>query len=540
MRPRRFSTGPAVFGAAPLAAAVTSLTLVTRLLAGLLVLAGALAAPTAAHAARDPFHDVRALNARLRELRDAHPATTRLVTVATVEHGEVLALEVDPSGRFSAATPGLLLQGGVHGNEWISTEVVLRLAELVSEAAATAWPAPVRLDGLIYRFVPVVNLDGFATGNRLTVEPGGQSYDPNREFPVPGQPDHRSRPLIQALRDYTRAGNLVAVLDYHSAAECVLWPWAYSPTKQPPEADALAEVSRAMAASVGYCSGQVANVIPYRHQGTAADWYQSALKAPAILVELAAADEPGSQAVAQILLDQERPFWIFLAWLERRGLKPPAPPRPASPASPLAPASPGSPASPSASPSGTSSASPSSSSAPSTPAPAPPSSSAASSSPAAPPAASCRLISYTLGAPPLGYRATGQLCAGLREGAWDFRFLSGGPLRQGGYHRGLEEGAWRTYHPDGGTQDVGQYVGGKPEGFWQRHAADGTLIEARGYTAGQRQGVLVRWTDDGALWQVRWCRLGPCRTICKVSGKQGCLSPSGPGRARKRSRSARR
>lgn len=453
--------------------------------------------PRAAHAGRDPFHDVRSLNARLQALRDAHPTTTRLVPIATVHRGEVLALEVDASGRFAAETPALFLQGGVHGNEWISTEVVLRLAELVVEVGSPA------TDGLIYRFVPAVNLDGFAAGSRnvpkagvaispgAAIEPNAPAYDANRDFPVPGQPDRRSRPLVQALRDYTRTGNIVAVLDYHSAAECLLWPWAYTSAKQPPDVAELAAVTREMAASVGYCSGQVANVIPYKHQGTAADWYQHALKAPTILVELSAADEPGSQSVEQILLDQERPFWIFLAWLERQGKKP----RPPAPVEDAAAGD-----------------------------------DAIGLSAPSPPAPSCQSTTVTVGAEPLGYRATGQRCAGLREGPWRFTFLTGEPMREVTYVSGREHGPWRSLHRDGGTQDVGHYNAGTPDAFWQRYAPDGTLIEARGYSAGHRDGLLVRFTDNGLLFQVRWCSRGPCRTICKApsaaSGKDGCLSPS--------------
>lgn len=417
------------------------------------------AAPAQAQRAssRDPFHDVASLNARLAALHGANPTTTRVVTVATTSHGDVQALEVDPAGTFAADAPVLFIQGGIHGNEWISTEVVLRLAELVSDGRP-------RWRGLTYRLVPAINVDGFAVGSRKALDPAGKPYDANRDFPVPGQPDHASQPLIAALRDYVTHGHVVAVLDYHSAAECMLWPFAYDKAAAPAGVDAIAQVTSAMASSVGFCSGQVAKVISYKHQGTASDWYQDALGVPAILVELGAVDDPGSQAVEQILIDQERPFEIFLGWLEARGAKAAAPA----------------------------------------------------------PASGCRDVTVAVGEAPLGYQATGPECDGQRHGAWSFRFVGGGLLREGEYAHGREIGAWRSYHPGGEPEAVGQFADGKPDGAWKRYAAAGTLVEERSYAAGSRDGALSRWTDDGTLWQMRTCHGGMCATQCKATGRVTC------------------
>ena len=269
-------------------------------------------AASSAIAAPDPYHDPAVLNARLKALHDANPKQTRLVTLATTKKGDVVALEVDPSGKFDKDAPILLVQGGVHGSEWISTEVALRMAELVAAPKQQEW------NGLVYRFIPAVNIEGLAQGSRTMTGPDGRQFDPNRDWPVPEQADRKSRPVIQAVRDYTLKGRTVGVLDYHSNAECMLWPWAYTAGKTPPDIDALRDVAREMAMSVGYCDGQVARVIRYKHQGTAADWYQHALRAPTLLVELAGVDDPGNQTTEQILIDQERPFRIFVRWLVKR------------------------------------------------------------------------------------------------------------------------------------------------------------------------------------------------------------------------------
>lgn len=415
-------------------------------------------------AARDAPGELAAIVARLRALAQAHPETTRLVTVSPGVAAPVLALEIDPTGRFARRAPALLVQGGVHGNEWISSHVVLRLAELVA-GGHQALPV-----GLVARFVPVVNPDGFARAQRHARDATGPPYDANRDFPVPGRIATSSRPLVRALRQYARRGKVVAVLDYHSAAECILWPWAYTKARAPAGVAELAAVARTMAASVGFCAGQVADVIGYKHQGTAADWYQHALGASSLLLELGSVDDPGSQRPEQILIDQERPFASFLRYLARRHRL---------------------------------------------------------AAPAPPPAAPCADVQLTVGEEPYGYRASGRACGALRQGRWTFRFLGGEPLREGEYVDGAEHGPWRTFHRSGRLHDEAHFWAGLPDGPWRRFGEAGALIEERAYARGHREGALLRWTDSGTLWQVRQCAQGHCTTRCRARAGQHCTASDG-------------
>lgn len=422
----------------------------------------ALARPSAA--ARDAAAELAAIVARLGELAKAHPKTTRLVTVHRSAAAPVLALEIDPTGRFDRRAPSLLVQGGIHGNEWISSHVALRLGELV---AGGHMAVPL---GLVTRFVPVANPEGFARAQRAARDEAGPPYDANREFPVPGRAAKASRPLVQALRKYARRGNLVAVLDYHSAAECILWPWAYTKARTPAGVAELAAIARTMAQSIGFCAGQVADVIGYKHQGTAADWYQHALGAQSLLLELNSVDDPGSQRAEQILLDQERPFAAFLRHLASRH-------RLGEPAIDAA----------------------------------------------------CKDLELTVGQEPYGYRASGRACGRSRVGRWSFRFLSGEPMREGQYVDGVEQGPWQTFHRSGRLHDDAHFEAGLPHGTWRRHGEGGALIEERTFAHGHREGPLLRWTEDGRLWQVRSCAGGRCVTRCSERpGRRCTASDAGP------------
>lgn len=413
-------------------------------------------------AARDGTSELATIVARLGALAEAHPRTTRLVTVYRSAAAPVLALEIDATGRFDRRAPALLVQGGIHGNEWISSHVVLRLAELVA-GGQQALPV-----GLIARFLPVANPEGFARAQRYARDEAGPPYDANREFPVPGRVARASRPLVQALRKYARRGNVVAVLDYHSAAECILWPWAYAKGRAPVGVAELAAIARSMARSVGFCAGQVSEVIGYKHQGTAADWYQHALGASSLLVELGAVDDPGSQRPEQILIDQERPFSAFLRHLARRHrLREPA----VDPA--------------------------------------------------------CADLELTVGQEPFGYSASGRACGATRVGRWRFRFLGGEPMREGEYVEGAEHGPWQTFHRSGRLHDEAHFTAGLPDGPWRRHGESGAVIEERAYARGQRDGPLLRWTEDGRLWQVRRCAAGRCVTRCMDRPQRRCTASDG-------------
>lgn len=264
-----------------------------------------------------PFHSHDEINQRLRSLASKHKDIAKVRVVATTTGGrEVLALEVDSDGKLDRKDPVLLVHGGIHGNEWISTEVVLHLAE-VTLAFQEEFAG-----GLRFHFVPVISADGYDEDKRKPLDPEGVRYDPNREFPVPFEKNPpESRPLIMAFRKYARRGRLVGVLDYHAPAECFLWPWAFSKTREPRGIAPLKEVVEEMARSVGYCFGQTSVVISYPHKATAQDFFARKYGAAAVLMELGHLRGPERDEAAQELIEQERPYRIFVRWLKEREFK---------------------------------------------------------------------------------------------------------------------------------------------------------------------------------------------------------------------------
>ena len=282
---------------------------------GWLLFASVLVSPVArtALAKPPPYNSHKTLNARLKTLETLHPKYARVVEVGkTPKKRSVLALEVDLTGQFREATPFLLIHGGIHGNEWMSVEVVLHLAELTLADQSTIAP------NLRYHFIPAVNGDGFHRGTRHDFDKKGHRYDMNRNFPVPFETDFKSHPIVQAFRDYAKRGNLAGVLDYHTAVQCFSWPWAFSRTTAPEYSEELAQVVVDMSRAVGYGYGQTSKVISYPHQGTAQDYFAYTHKVPAVLMELGPIYGTEVDYAPEILVDQERPFRIFTRWLSAR------------------------------------------------------------------------------------------------------------------------------------------------------------------------------------------------------------------------------
>lgn len=172
----------------------------------------------------------------------------------------------------------------------------------------------------------------------------------------------------------------------------------------------------------------------------------------------------------------------------------------------------------------------------------------------------CEIQTLEVGTPPLGYRATGEVCEEVRQGPWEFAYLINGKrLRKGSYKDGLEVGKWTFWYKSGrkrseGRFEAGQrtgpwfrnhkngqrslegsYEGGLRNGRWQRWHESGQLYEDRIYQAGSREGVHHKWNSEGLLQYTRLCKDDVCKVQCRARREEVCpplslpLSPTAPG-----------
>jgi hypothetical protein len=172
----------------------------------------------------------------------------------------------------------------------------------------------------------------------------------------------------------------------------------------------------------------------------------------------------------------------------------------------------------------------------------------------------CEIQTLEVGTAPLGYRATGEVCEGVRQGPWEFAYLINGKrLRKGSYKDGVEVGNWTFWYKSGRKRSEGRfkagqrtgpwfrnhlngqrslegsYEGGLRTGRWQRWHESGQLYEDRIYVAGRREGVHHKWNSEGLLQYTRLCKDDVCKVQCRARREDVCpplslpLRPTAPG-----------
>ncbi|CAJ1415126.1 unnamed protein product, partial [Effrenium voratum] len=236
--------------------------------------------------ATDFFQDYRPLAdilVFLRHLAAAHPRFARLTEIGRSWQGRPLhALEITDysDGTDPADKPCIFLEGGIHAREWIATSSVLYIGNsLLQDAADSASEVQRLLRHFLFTLVVPVNPDGYvytwevnrmwrkSRSNRTDHLCNGKvaGVDLNRNWGVTfGQsadyyykrqlqdpcsevyigPGPFSEPETEAVSSYMERrqqrsvrlktaagpgpGYVAAFIDYHSYAEAMLPPWAYT------------------------------------------------------------------------------------------------------------------------------------------------------------------------------------------------------------------------------------------------------------------------------------------------------------------------
>jgi murein tripeptide amidase MpaA len=132
------------------------------------------------------------------------------------------------SSEPSSSKPLIFFNAAHHGDEVISTETAMSLAEFLARNAAKAQIQKV-LGSFDILIQPVVNPDGYEARTRSNAS----GVDINRDYPIPGQTD---RKFFQAretriLNHIFQERDVFASVSIHSGTEAVLWPLCYTKEK---------------------------------------------------------------------------------------------------------------------------------------------------------------------------------------------------------------------------------------------------------------------------------------------------------------------
>ena len=227
----------------------------------------------------------------LRLLTSLFPSHTRVVNIGYSYEGReipALRLGVHPTNSEAplAKRQTILVIGGLHGREWISTSSVNYIAYSLITSYGKAQQTTTLLENFDFIFIPTLNPDGYAytwSTDRLWRKTRQQTslrfcpgIDLDHTFPFewdgagtgsspvdnnpcsesfPGEEPfegYEARQLRDWIKNDTESSNtkFIAALDFHSYSQQVLYPYAYSCEAMPRGLENLEELAIGIAKAI--------------------------------------------------------------------------------------------------------------------------------------------------------------------------------------------------------------------------------------------------------------------------------------------------
>lgn len=163
-----------------------------------------------------------------------HPSICQVFSIGqTVEGRELLVAKISDNIDVKEAEPQFFYSGQIHGNEVVTSIIMLRLIDYLTANYGTDDQVTRLVDHIEIWINPMANPDGTYAGGDLTVNGAtrfnANAVDLNRNFPDPEDGDHPDGKSWQtetlAFMALAEAQNFTMSANTHAGAEVVNYPW---------------------------------------------------------------------------------------------------------------------------------------------------------------------------------------------------------------------------------------------------------------------------------------------------------------------------
>ncbi len=255
------------------------------------------------------YHSFDDVQNWMKDLEKTHPEIVKVINYGKTAGGlplNAIRLTKNIEGE-PAAKPALMITAATHGDELITTEVLMNLVNQILEKKDSDPRFAAMVEKRELFFIPVVNPDGFSETNRYE----GFS-DPNRSYPYPGDESKKPTPSIAGLIQFFETYNIVGSIDFHAYGEMIMYPWAYTYDHVEEKADLhFHQLTEDMAKSNRYVFGPIAETI-YIARGSSCDYYFWKKGTISLAIEMGQDKIPDPSEFETYFESQAESTWRFI------------------------------------------------------------------------------------------------------------------------------------------------------------------------------------------------------------------------------------
>jgi len=167
------------------------------------------------------YHTPDEIEIFLDEIQSHYSNIAKVESIGTSESGrEIKALIISDNPENLEGEPAIRLTGGIHGNEKMSVELLLRFIEYLTSNYNRNTEVTDIVNSKYICIIPVLNPDGLADNSRYN----SNGVDLNRNFNATGS---SLQSETKALQDYSLSRKFNLSVTYHTGAVLVNMPFDY-------------------------------------------------------------------------------------------------------------------------------------------------------------------------------------------------------------------------------------------------------------------------------------------------------------------------